>query len=113
LREVVQLAVIAATILALSAVIAAAMGGPAPVAYPLTAREVDRMPVGRAVALANCQERKVAQDKGQAAAEKYLSDEFDKVVDSTKEDYPPLQVALARDGYTCSDEEIAAFNTGD
>jgi hypothetical protein len=24
-----------------------------------------------------------------------------------------LQVALARDGYTCSDEEIAAFNTGD
>jgi hypothetical protein len=64
----------------------------------LTGADVKEMGQDRANALLECQATKVAKERGPFAAEEYMNDKLAKAL---KEDGPPVQVILWREGYKC------------
>lgn len=66
----------------------------------LTQARLDAMSDEEALALLECQTRKVVEDKGQEEGTKYASDLLMKTIE---EDGPPLQAILWEEGYTCEE----------
>jgi len=64
----------------------------------LSDADVKEMGQDRAGALLECQATKVANEMGPVAAQEYVNDKWAK---TRKEDGPPIQVILWREGYEC------------